>query len=173
MTPRLTPATVLTVGRMVLALPIAWSITANAQWVAVGLLLLATATDFLDGYLARARNEVTALGATLDPIADKLIAVAVLLSLAAVGTLEGVHLLAALAILLRETLVSGLRESASALGGLPVTALAKVKTTAQFVAFILLCAGPSTIGLGLLWVAAALTLYTGAQYLIRWWASQS
>ncbi|MEM9422583.1 MAG: CDP-alcohol phosphatidyltransferase family protein, partial [Pseudomonadota bacterium] len=83
------------------------------------------------------------------------------------------HLLPALLILLRETLVSGLRESASAMGGLPVSFLAKIKTTAQFVAFILLCAGPSLAGLSLLWVAAALTVITGAQYAIRWWTSQS
>ena len=83
------------------------------------------------------------------------------------GTLSGIHAMAALLILLREALVSGLRESGGT-GSLPVSRIAKWKTALQFVAFSLLCFGPSIPALAALWVAAALTVATGADYLRRW-----
>ena len=136
-------------------------------------------TDYFDGYLARAQGTVSKLGVFLDPIADKIMIAAVILML--VGTrfedraiITGVHLIAALVILLREIAVSGLREF---LGGIqvsmPVSQLAKWKTTFQLVALgalILAGAAPEqawikTVGLASLWGAAALTLVTGWDYL--------
>ena len=110
----------------------------------------------------------------LDPIADKLLVAAVLLVLAADGTLQGAALWAALVILCREILVSGLREYLAALKvSVPVSQLAKWKTAIQMVALALILLGPagdalipgtSLVGLVLLWVAAILTLYTGYDY---------
>jgi cardiolipin synthase (CMP-forming) len=136
-------------------------------------------TDYFDGYLARAQGTVSKLGVFLDPIADKIMVAAVILML--VGTrfedraiITGVHLIAALVILLREITVSGLREF---LGGIqvsvPVSQLAKWKTTLQLVslgALILAGAFPQLawiklVGLGTLWGAAVLTLVTGWDYL--------
>ena len=136
-------------------------------------------TDYFDGYLARAQGAVSRLGVFLDPIADKIMIAAVILML--VGTrfedraiISGIHLIAALVILLREITVSGLREF---LGGIqvsiPVSALAKWKTALQLVAFgalILAGAFPTmtwikTVGLATLWRAAVLTLITGWDYL--------
>lgn len=136
-------------------------------------------TDYFDGYLARAQGAVSRLGQFLDPIADKIMVAAVILML--VGTrfedraiITGVHLIAALVILLREIAVSGLREF---LGGIqvsvPVSKLAKWKTTLQLVslgALILAGALPTyafvkLVGLATLWAAAALTLVTGWDYL--------
>ena len=136
-------------------------------------------TDYFDGYLARAQGAVSRLGQFLDPIADKIMVAAVILML--VGTrfedraiITGVHLIAALVILLREIAVSGLREF---LGGIqvsvPVSKLAKWKTTLQLVSFgALILAGAlpalgwiKLVGLAMLWGAAALTLVTGWGYL--------
>ena len=136
-------------------------------------------TDYFDGYLARAQGAVSRLGQFLDPIADKIMVAAVILML--VGTrfedraiITGIHLIAALVILLREIMVSGLREF---LGGIqvsvPVSRLAKWKTTLQLVslgALILAGALPAigwikSVGLATLWSAAVLTLVTGWDYL--------
>ena len=110
----------------------------------------------------------------LDPIADKLLVAACLLTLVGDGTVKGLHLWAAIIILCREVLVSGLREYLAELRvSVPVTQLAKWKTTIQFIAMCFLIAGPAgdavflfnhEVGLGLLWVAAGLTLYTGYDY---------
>lgn len=146
----------------------------EARWTAVGIFLAAAVTDFFDGYLARAWQQQSALGRMLDPIADKLLVATCLLLLAASGTIGGWSLIAAIIILCREMLVSGLREYLAELRvGVPVTKLAKYKTTAQLVAVGVLLAHPagdrvvpylSTIGLALLWVSAILTLYTGWDY---------
>lgn len=147
----------------------------TARWFAVGIFALAGITDFLDGYLARAWSQQSPLGRMLDPIADKLIVGAALLLLVSDQTISGWSLWAALIILSREILVSGLREYLAELNvRVAVSWLAKWKTTVQIVALCVLLAGDageklcncgtSTIGLTLLWVAALLTLYTGFDY---------
>ncbi len=145
-----------------------------AHWVAVAIFVLASITDFFDGYLARAWGQQSSLGRMLDPIADKLLVAACLLLLAADGTIAGWSLWAAIVILCREILVSGLREYLAELQvSVPVTWLAKWKTTVQLFALGFLLAGragelvlPGTtlIGLTLLWISAILTLYTGYDY---------
>lgn len=144
------------------------------RWIALGLFVVAAITDFFDGYLARAWQQQSALGRMLDPIADKLLVSVCLLMLAADGTIGGWSLAAAIIILCREILVSGLREFLAELQvSVPVTQLAKWKTTVQLVAVALLLAGPAgeliipgttLAGLVALWLAALLTLYTGYDY---------
>ncbi len=144
------------------------------RWTALAIFVAAAITDFFDGYLARAWEQQSALGTMLDPIADKLLVAGVLLMLAADHTIHGPHLWAAIIILSREVLVSGLREFLGQLQvSVPVTWLAKWKTAIQLVAIGFLIAGPAgdrimpwttDIGLAGLWVAAALTLYTGYDY---------
>ena len=144
------------------------------RWTALGLFIAAAITDFLDGYLARLWSQQSSLGRMLDPIADKLLIAAVLLMLAADGTIAGLHLWAAIIILCREVLVSGLREFLGQVQvSVPVTKLAKYKTAVQLVAIGSLIAGPAgdrifpytvEVGLAGLWCAAILTLYTGFDY---------
>lgn len=170
---------ILTYGRVV-AVPIVvalmfWPDEFWMRWTALGLFTLAAITDFLDGYLARAWSLQSSMGRMLDPIADKLLVAAVLLMLVADRTIASWSLWAAIVILCREILVSGLREFLAELKvSVPVSAVAKWKTTVQLIALGFLIAGrageyvlPGTtwIGLGLLWVAAILTLYTGWDYM--------
>jgi len=140
--------------------------------IAAAIFILSAITDWADGMLARRRNQVTTLGTLLDPIADKLLVAAALVMLVDSGQLSGVHVLAALIILAREILVSGLREFLAELRvGMPVSQLAKWKTGAQMVAIAFLLLGDAVppivgqIGLALIWVAAVLTLITGYDYL--------
>ncbi|QKP78743.1 CDP-diacylglycerol--glycerol-3-phosphate 3-phosphatidyltransferase [Methyloligella sp. GL2] len=145
------------------------------NWLAMWIFIAAGVTDFLDGYLARAWEQQSALGRMLDPIADKLIVAASLMMLAADQTIAGWSLWAGIIILSREILVSGLREFLGSLAvSVPVSTLAKWKTTVQMVAIGFLLAGPAgdkifayttLTGLILLWIAAILTLYTGYDYL--------
>ncbi|EGP57468.1 CDP-diacylglycerol--glycerol-3-phosphate 3-phosphatidyltransferase [Agrobacterium tumefaciens] len=147
-----------------------------ARWTALWLFIVASLTDFLDGYLARIWNQTSNIGRMLDPIADKLLVSTCLLLLAAdtEKTIAGWSLWAAIIILCREILVSGLREYLAALKvSVPVTRIAKWKTTIQMVALAFLLAGPAgekvlpyttEIGITLLWIAAALTMYTGYDY---------
>jgi cardiolipin synthase len=145
------------------------------RWVALTIFIAAGVTDILDGYLARSWGQQSSLGRMLDPIADKLLVASCLLMLAAESSIHGWSLLAAIIILCREILVSGLREYLAELRvGLPVTRLAKWKTIGQMVAVGFLIAGeagekvlPPTIEIGitLLWLSALLTLYTGWDYL--------
>jgi cardiolipin synthase len=145
------------------------------RWVALVLFIAAAVTDILDGYFARIWGQMSSLGRMLDPIADKLLVASCLLMLAAEETIRGWTLLAAVVILCREILVSGLREYLAELRvGVPVTRLAKWKTTGQMVAIGFLIAGeagdrvmPGTTGAGilLLWLSALLTLYTGYDYM--------
>ncbi|MFL1874752.1 CDP-diacylglycerol--glycerol-3-phosphate 3-phosphatidyltransferase [Hansschlegelia beijingensis] len=145
------------------------------RWAAFAIFAIAAITDFLDGYLARAWQQQSPLGRMLDSIADKLLVAACLLMLAANNTISGWSIWAAMVILCREVLVSGLREFLAELrASVPVTQLAKYKTTTQLIAIGFLLAGPAgdkvlpgntQIGIGLLWVAALLTLYTGYDYL--------
>ena len=144
------------------------------RWVALTVFVSAGVSDFFDGYLARRWAQQSALGRMLDPIADKLLVGGTLLMLAAKGDIAGLSLWAALVILSREILVSGLREFLAGLRvSVPVTRLAKWKTTAQLVAVGFLVAGPAgdrvlpittDTGLALLWASALLTLYTGYDY---------
>jgi CDP-diacylglycerol---glycerol-3-phosphate 3-phosphatidyltransferase len=146
-----------------------------ARWTALAIFVAAAVTDFFDGYLARAWAQQSSLGRMLDPIADKLLVSAAILMLVANKTISGATLWAAIVILCREILVSGLREYLAELRvPMPVTAVAKWKTAAQLVALGFLIVGPSgeaimpgsiKIGIVLLWIAAILTLYTGWDYM--------
>jgi cardiolipin synthase len=142
--------------------------------VAAALFTLASITDYLDGYLARAWSQQSNLGRFLDPVADKLMVSAAILMMVAFDSIAGWSILAALVILCREILVSGLREFLAEIRvGLPVSRLAKWKTAIQMIALILLLIGNSApkwihaVALGdiALWLAAALTLITGYDYL--------
>ena len=137
-------------------------------------------TDYFDGYLARAQGRISRLGQFLDPIADKIMVGAVLIMLISsrkanpVPEIAGLNIIPGLVILLREIIVSGLREFLAELKvSIPVSALAKWKTTFQMVALGALILGGAVphlewvhlVGLGCLWAAAALTLVTGYDYL--------
>jgi cardiolipin synthase len=145
------------------------------RWAAFWLFVVAAITDWLDGYLARRLEQQSTLGRMLDPIADKLIVGAALIMLVHDRTIDGWSIWAAIVIMCREILVSGLREFLAELNvKVHVTALAKWKTAAQMVALALLIAGSAgdrvlpgvtTAGIGLLWLAAVLTLWTGYDYL--------
>ncbi|WP_306118658.1 MULTISPECIES: CDP-diacylglycerol--glycerol-3-phosphate 3-phosphatidyltransferase [unclassified Roseitalea] len=145
-----------------------------ARWSALAIFVIASLTDYLDGYLARKWQQASAIGKMLDPIADKLLVSVALLLLAAEGTIAGWSLWAAIVILCREILVSGLREYLAAVRvSVPVSQLAKWKTTIQLVAVGFLLAGPagdkvvpyvSETGIVLLWISAIITLYTGWDY---------
>ena len=144
------------------------------NWVAFVVFTLAGITDYFDGYVARTYEVTSKLGQFLDPVADKLMVAATLLMLTAFGTISGIHILAAIVILLREILVSGLREFLSGMEvSVPVTMLAKWKTAFQMIALGALLIGKAAppwfpameIGLTLLWLAAIFTLYTGYDYL--------
>jgi CDP-diacylglycerol--glycerol-3-phosphate 3-phosphatidyltransferase len=176
---RWTLPNILTYGRVV-AVPIVvlllfWPETAWMRWTALAIFILAGITDFFDGYLARAWSQQSSLGRMLDPIADKLLVAAVLLMLVADHTITGFSIWAAIVILCREILVSGLREYLAELKvSVPVSKVAKWKTTLQLVALGFLIAGRTAdlmipgitdAGLVLLWVAALLTLYTGWDYM--------
>jgi cardiolipin synthase (CMP-forming) len=146
-----------------------------ARWIALGLFTAAALTDWLDGYLARALEQQSTLGRMLDPIADKLLVGAVLIMLVHDHTITGVAVFAAVIILAREILVSGLREFLAELNvKVHVSTLAKWKTALQLIALGFLLAGPaadriwpgvSQIGIALLWLSALLTLWTGYDYL--------
>jgi cardiolipin synthase len=145
------------------------------RWAALAFFIAAAISDFLDGYLARIWAQQSSLGRMLDPIADKLLVGSCLLMLAAESTIHSWALWAAVIILCREILVSGLREYLAELRvSVPVSRLAKWKTTLQLVAVgFLICgeAGDAVIpgvtrtGIALLWLSALLTLYTGWDYL--------
>ena len=140
--------------------------------------LLASFTDFLDGVLARLYKEESKLGALLDPIADKIIVVAALILLVMNDTITNYEVIAAIIILTREIMISGLREFlAKSQVSMPVTSLAKFKTFVQMFSIAILLTGDSgnriihfqdynahTVGIILLWLSAFLTLYTGYDY---------
>jgi cardiolipin synthase len=144
------------------------------RWLALAIFIAAGVTDILDGYFARRYGEQSTFGRMLDPIADKLLVASCLLMLAADDTIRGWSLWAAIVILCREILVSGLREYLAELRvSVPVTQLAKWKTTLQLIAVGFLIAGKAGdaivpgvtwTGLVLLWLSALLTLYTGWDY---------
>lgn len=182
----LTLPNILTLSR-ILAVPILvfllWPTPGRVDYaVAFGLYALMAITDYFDGYLARAQGTVSKLGVFLDPIADKIMVAAVIMMLVLTDDVSGFAAIAALIILLREIAVSGLREFLAGLRvSIPVSKLAKWKTTFQLVAFgaLVLMGGapdfaipftggwltPASVGLTTLWAAAALTLVTGWDYL--------
>lgn len=151
------------------------------RWLSFTVFIAASISDFFDGYLARAWKQQSAIGRILDPIADKLLVAVSLLLLVSDGTIGDWSLLAAIVILGREISVSGLREFlAEVQVSVPVTHLAKWKTTLQMVAIGFLLIGPAGdrilryvfldlglvtyVGLLLLWISALITLYTGFDY---------
>ncbi|MCB1488766.1 MAG: CDP-diacylglycerol--glycerol-3-phosphate 3-phosphatidyltransferase [Bauldia sp.] len=154
------------------------------RWLSLAIFVAASVTDFFDGYLARMWKQQSSIGRMLDPIADKLLVATSLMLLVSDNTIGGWSLLAAIVILTREISVSGLREFLAELRvSVPVTRLAKWKTTLQMVAIGFLLAGSagdnlfpnldilgsglgivSYIGLLLLWISALVTLYTGYDY---------
>ena len=143
------------------------------------LFLIASFTDFLDGLLARMFKEESKLGELLDPIADKIIVATALILLVMDNTIKNYEVIAAIIIIIREILISGLREFlAKGKIKLPVSSLAKLKTVLQMTAISILLTGETgnkiinfqdynaqTIGIILLWLSAFLTLYTGYDYL--------
>ena len=149
------------------------------DWLPFFIFVLASFTDFLDGLLARMYKEESKLGELLDPIADKILVAAALILLVMNGTIKNYEVIAAIIILTREILISGLREFL-AIGEikLPVSNLAKLKTFVQMFSISILLTGETgnkiinfqdynaqTIGIILLWFSAFLTLYTGYDYL--------
>ncbi len=172
---------ILTIGRIILV-PI-FILTfylpgALGDWIPFFIFVLASFTDFLDGLLARLYKEESKLGELLDPIADKIIIASALVLLVMDATIVNYEVIAAIIILIREILISGLREFlARAQVSVPVTSLAKFKTFLQMFAIAILLTGESgnkvvnfgdynahSIGIILLWVAAFLTIYTGYDY---------
>jgi len=152
-----------------------------SRWLSFAVFIAATVSDFFDGYLARIWQQQSAIGRILDPIADKLLVATALLLLVSDGTISEWSLLAAIVILTREISVSGLREFLAELHvSVPVTRLAKWKTTMQMIAIGFLLAGPAGdklmryyiqdfglftyVGLLLLWISALITVYTGYDY---------
>ena len=165
----------LTIGRIVAIPVICWLLVIGgpaALWIALILYIAAAITDWLDGYLARRMNIVSGLGRMLDPIADKLLVGALLIVLAYTRQLSAFDLSPAVAIMVREIFVSGLREFLGPKNVVVhVTPLAKWKTTAQLVALAIVMLEQLVPGLGLisdimLWIAGILTAVTGTQYFL-------
>jgi cardiolipin synthase len=173
---------ILTIGRIILVpfFVLAFYLPGlYGDLTAFAIFVIASFTDFLDGMLARMMSEESKLGELLDPIADKIIVATALILLVMDGTIRHYEVIAAIIILTREILISGLREFlAKGQIKLPVSNLAKLKTFLQMLAIALLLTGETgnkilnfqdynaqTIGIILLWLSAFLTLYTGYEYL--------
>lgn len=171
----------LTLSR-ILAIPLIvalfWINGDAARWTTLALFTMAGVTDYFDGMLARSMGKISIMGRFLDPVADKLLVSALLIMLVWSANISGLVILPALVILCREILVSGLREFLAGIKvSVPVSNLAKWKTTVQMIALGFLIVGPAgpdfwhpeltttAIGEALLWIAAALTLVTGYDYL--------
>lgn len=178
----LTLPNLLTLSRIVtvpLLVGLLWPEANGLRWttgyaLAFALYCLMGVTDYFDGYLARAQGAVSKLGIFLDPIADKIMVGAVILMLGVTRDIAGIHVVAAMVILVREIAVSGLREFLAGLQvSVPVSKLAKWKTTFQIVALgALILAGAvpqwpfvQMVGIVTLWAAAILTVITGWDYL--------
>ena len=173
---------ILTIGRIILVpfFVLAFYLPGfYGDLTAFAIFVIASFTDFLDGMLARMLGEESKLGELLDPIADKIIVATALILLVMDGTIRHYEVIAAIIILTREILISGLREFlAKGQIKLPVSNLAKLKTFLQMLAIALLLTGETgnkilnfedynaqTIGIVLLWLSAFLTLFTGYEYL--------
>ncbi len=167
--------TIARIGAIIPIVALVMSGDTTLRLVALILYILAAASDWLDGYLARAWDQYSPLGRMLDPIADKLLVGILIAALAWDGSLSALDMIPACAILFREFFISGLREF---LGNtkvvLNVTGLAKWKTTIQLVSLAVVLLERIVPGLGLisdllLWLAGILTLWTGWQYLRASW----
>ncbi len=168
---------ILTLSRIVVIPILIWSFYVEgnlSNWIGFAFFAVAGFTDFFDGYIARSMGTTSKLGQFLDPVADKLMVAATILLLVAFDRIVGFHILAAIVILLREILVSGLREFLASLSvSIPVTNLSKWKTAFQLVALGALIIGSAAppwlpaelVGHVCLWTAAALTMITGFDYL--------
>ena len=176
--PLLLVPNIITIARILAIVPIV-ALVMNGdvvlRLVALIIYVIAAASDWLDGYLARAWNQYSPLGRMLDPIADKLLVGILIAALAWDGSFSGWDMIPVCAILFREFFISGLREFlGSAKVVLNVTWLAKWKTTLQLIALAIVLLERIVPGLRLtsdvvLWVAGALTLWTGLQYLRASW----
>jgi cardiolipin synthase len=151
-----------------------WFDGATVRWVMLAVYSYACITDFFDGYAARSMGSISSFGRFMDPVADKLLVASLILMLVAFDRIAGLAVLPGLVILCRELLVSGLREFLAEIKvGVPVSGLAKWKTFIQMIALGFLIVGDAspafipaeTIGEVGLWVAAALTIVTGYDYL--------
>lgn len=161
----------LTLARIAVLPVICLLMYAHIPVFAVVLYIICALTDFFDGYLARKLNAVSDFGTFLDPIADKIFVAVILLVLVDIGTVAGYWIIPVIVILVREFLVSGMREFLGPKNvKLPVSQLAKWKTTLQMAALVLLIAAPlmPVLGVAGLWsllIAAVLTAITGWSYL--------
>ncbi|MCR6673957.1 CDP-diacylglycerol--glycerol-3-phosphate 3-phosphatidyltransferase [Devosia ginsengisoli] len=176
--PLLLVPNIITIARILAIIPIVFLVMQGdivLRLVALIIYVVAAASDWVDGYLARAWNQYSPFGRMLDPIADKLLVGILIAVLAWDGSFSGWDMIAACAILFREFFIPGLREF---LGNikvvLPVSWLAKWKTTIQLVALAVVLLERIVPGLGLvsdilLWLAAILTVWTGFQYLRASW----
>jgi CDP-diacylglycerol--glycerol-3-phosphate 3-phosphatidyltransferase len=167
-------ANILTITRLALLpfmivlfyLPFNW-----AAWLCLVLFTIGALTDFFDGWVARKFNQISEFGKLMDPIADKVFVITILLMLVASGRIDGFYVLCVVVILMREFVVSGIREYLAPKNiKLPVTNMAKWKTTVQMLATGLLILAPVNVyadagGKIFLVLAAAMTVVTGAQYL--------
>ena len=143
-------------------------LTKLSDWFAIAIFLIAAATDFADGYLARSRKQITVLGKLMDPIADKLLIAGALISLVETGNVPAWLVVV---IIGREFAVNGLRSVAASQNiVIPAGPLGKAKMVAQVVAVPLLILDPYTFGMNLsciaLWVTAALTVWSGVDYFV-------
>lgn len=169
---------IITIARIAAIIPIVWLVMdgdITMRIIALVLFVVAAASDWVDGYLARAWHQYSDLGRMLDPIADKLLVGILITALAWDGSFSGWDMIPVVAILFREFFISGLREF---LGNtsivLPVSKLAKWKTTIQLVALAVVLFERIVPGFGLvsdvlLWAAGAITLWTGWNYLRASW----
>ncbi len=148
----------------------------NIVLLAGGLFIISSISDYFDGYLARTLNQSSRLGTLLDPIADKLLVAAVIVVLVDTRVITNIHVIPAIIILLREIAISGLREFLAKLNtDIPVSRLAKYKTTFQMISLSILIISLGfelndflwNIGLIALWVAALITLLSGYNYIVK------
>ena len=148
----------------------------NIVLLAGGLFIISSISDYFDGYLARTLNQSSRLGTLLDPIADKLLVASVIVVLVDTRVITNIHVIPAIVIFLREIAISGLREFLAKLNtDMPVSRLAKYKTTFQMVSLSILIISLGfelndflwNIGLIALWVAALITLLSGYNYIVK------
>ena len=170
---------ILTIGRILIApilIVVFYFPGELSDWLACAIFVIAAFTDYLDGFFARLYKQQSKFGELLDPIADKVLVSTALALLIMSQTIKGAHVVAAIIIITREILISGLREFlAKAQIYIPVTNLSKGKTVIQMIAISILLAGSTgdqflfnygiQLGTYLLWMSAMLTLWTGYAYL--------